>query len=88
MRAVTLTQITTTGAKSPIKVEAENPSIYVTANVGAFSIQPQVSHDNVTWFNVGSAISAVGITVITGKVMFLRLNVASVGTSVNAAYVF
>jgi hypothetical protein len=88
MRAVTLTQITTTGAKSPIKVEAENPSVYITANSGAFNVQPQVSHDGTTWFNIGSALTGVGVTVITGKIMYLRLNVASIGTSINAAYVF
>jgi hypothetical protein len=87
MRVIELPQITSTGAKGAMKLETENPTIYITANVGVFSAQPQVSHDGDTWFNVGSALTGTGITTITGRVAWLRLNCGTVGTSLDAAYV-
>jgi hypothetical protein len=50
-----------------------------------FSIQPKQSIDGTVWHNLGSAIAAVGLSVITGECPYFKLTIASIaGGSVDA----
>ena len=85
MRIIEFPEITATGATQGVPVEGENITLYTYQNTGAFSYTAQASHNGLVWFNVGSAISALGVTVLAGKIKFLRLNVGTVGSSLRVA---
>lgn len=69
-----------------VKMEAENPELHVYDFSGAFSIEARYSTDGSTW-NDATAITAEGVDVVPFKVVWARMFVNSITTSIDAGWV-
>lgn len=79
LRVIEMLSASAAGAGAAIPLDYrydgnQNRTIFVTAITAGDTIQLEVSTDGSTWVNLGSAITAVGTTSISGPYPFIRAN--------------